>query len=221
MSLRESQDSARDLLETLEEGWGSLEAAPGEAPAPAPPTANGALRMDDVPAPSTSTPDLASLDDGWLDDLFPGGDADDDDEPDLPDERLDPEAFARAKAARDERAAKKKERRRAKAEARRARQRARADATRQKQKAKKGRVTSAPLRAATPSSTRRPESGSHMRAPREETARDDAALTSKPRPRTRAPAPRRAPSTLASVKLLAVVLGTLLALAAAIAAIVK
>src|SRR5262249_43142439 len=116
-------DSSRDLLEELEDGWGTP---------PPPPTshagttehanAHGEIAEDEGPSP-----DLDKLDEGWLDDLFPGDEKDDEEdeeddepEPELPDAQLDPEAYARAKKEREERAAKKKEKRRAKAEAKRA-----------------------------------------------------------------------------------------------------
>ncbi len=89
-----------------------------------------------------SSPDLAALDDGWW------GDGEDEEdeveeeeepeeaEPELPDERLDPVAYAEAKKARDERVEARRERRRSKAEAKKARRRARIEANRKKQKGK-------------------------------------------------------------------------------------
>ena len=150
---RSRQDSTRNLLEELEDGWATPSssrmpvAEATKTAAPATPIAE----EDDGRLPAPSTPDVDALDEGWLDDLFPGEggenddeDDEDDDEPEpaLPDERLDPEAFALAKKAREERAALKKEKKRAKAETKRARQKARAAAIRQKQKSKKARPAS-------------------------------------------------------------------------------
>src|SRR4051812_44113534 len=106
-----SRDSSRDLLEELEDGWGTPRPAGAQATATAATAAQPAMRTDaradDVPASSESGPDLAALDEGWLDDLFPGEEDEKDDEdedepePELPDERLDPEAYAIAKEARE------------------------------------------------------------------------------------------------------------------------
>ncbi len=239
MALR--HDSSRDLLEELEDGWGaaptpaggiSLSGGPqANAKAEEPPSESAPAEAgaDDLPTHTTSSPDLKSLDDGWLDDLFPGEEPDDDDddepEPELPDERLDPEAFALAKKARDERAAKKKDKKRSKADAKRARQKARAEAMRQKQKAKKARPAAQARKVPEPSrkKTARNTNVGEDRSASADTAREEAAeerATSRSRAKA-VVAPRRAPSTLASVKLLAVVLAILLALAAAVAAIVK
>src|SRR5688500_1278278 len=54
-----------------------------------------------------SEPDLWKLDEGWLDELFPEEDEPDEPEEEeepLPDERLDPVAYAAAKKLREERA---------------------------------------------------------------------------------------------------------------------
>src|SRR6185437_14404725 len=116
--------SSRDLLEELEDGWAG-------AP-PARPAAAGA-----IPEEESSTPNVAELDEGWLDQLFPEEEDDDEEadepEPELPDERLDPVAFAAAKKAQGERQIAKKEKKRQKLEAKRARQREKAVAMRQKQ----------------------------------------------------------------------------------------
>jgi hypothetical protein len=215
---RPRQDSSRDLLEELEDGWAT-------PPAPTAPAA--APRAAARPAPDE---DLEALDEGWLDDLFPGeeDEADEEEEADepeaeLPDERLDPAAFAAAKKARDERAALKKERKRAKAEAKRARQKARAAAIRQKQKTKKSRAGAA----------RSPESGRVLPSDVSVAATPDGAadaanadaaenVVAEPKGRgARSAAPVRRASTMASIKLLAIVLAVLLALAAFAAAIIK
>lgn len=110
-------ESTRNLLEQIEEDW--------EAPS--------------APAPLVSAPSLTELDTGW------GDDEDDElDEPELPDERLDPVAYAAAKAEREARIAAKRQRRREKAEAKRAKQRDRALAAKKKQKGKKVREDKAP-----------------------------------------------------------------------------
>jgi len=248
---RNRLDSSRDLLEELEDGWAT------------PPPPNAKLRADD-PADDKpegaasnvvaepSDPNVDELDEGWLDDLFPGeeeeedDDDDDEPEPELPDERLDPVAFAEAKKARDERAAKKKEKKRAKLEAKRQRQRARAAAMRQKQKSKKGRAAGPASRknpqAAPASATSRSEEKKKRAKAHNEEIPDSIAATSQDidaseqdddiaeeRPKasksTKATSTRAAsavpPRTMASIKLLAIVLAILLALAAAVAAIVK
>jgi len=225
-----AKDSASTDVAAIAKGGGStVVAAIAEATE---------VATDDVPTLAESNPDLASLDEGWLDELFPGEqddeeeEEDDEPEPELPDERLDPEAFALAKKARDERAARKKEKKRQKAEAKRARQKARADAIRQKQKAKKARAGAASRRAPEPPSKKKNErSKANAPKPRAaeaaaERAEDaaDLAAAGVPVSKSRAKvseAPRHPRSTLASVKLLAIVLATLLALAAAVAAIMK
>jgi cobalamin biosynthesis Mg chelatase CobN len=88
---------------------------------------------------TSDEPDLSKLDEGWLDELFPEEDEPDeeeDEEPPLPDERLDPEAYAAAQKAREERAVARQKKKKAKLEAKRARQRARAAEAKQKQKQK-------------------------------------------------------------------------------------
>ncbi len=245
---RNRLDSSRDLLEELEDGWAT------------PPPPNAKLRADDPtddkPAGAASNvvaepsdPNVDELDEGWLDDLFPGEEEDDDDdddepEPELPDERLDHVAFAEAKKARDERAAKKKEKKRAKLEAKRQRQRPRAAAMRQKQKSKKGRAAGPASRknpqAAPASATSRSEEKKKRAKAHNEEIPDSIAATSqdidaseqdaddiaeeRPKAKTKSKAVQSSavpPRTMASIKLLAIVLAILLALAAAVAAIVK
>ena len=120
---RTRQDSSRDLLEELEDGWASAPSSKGAA----------------AQVAADSAPDVNDLDEGWLDQLFPEEDEDEEEEepePELPDERADPVAFAAAKKAREERQAARKEKKRQKLEAKRARQRSKAAAMRQKQKGK-------------------------------------------------------------------------------------
>lgn len=221
--VQQNQDDSHSLLDELEGGWATptssrmtvTEATEGAASAvPIAEEGAGALA-------APSTPDVDALDEGWLDDLFPEDDEDDEPEP-LPDARLDPEAFARARKAREERAARKKEKKRAKAETKRARQKARASATRQKQKSKKLRPASANAAPAPTKTTARRE----RHEPAAPSTVDGAAdvdvtkrTTSKRHAKSSIRQGRSAPSTMASVKLLALVLAILLALAAAAAAI--
>lgn len=209
---RSPRDSSRDLLEELEDGWGT------PRPPPAEPFAKSASA---APADRGSNPNLDELDEGWLDDLFPGEEEPDEEEdeepePELPDERIDPVAYAAAKAARDERAAKKKEKRRAKAESKRARQKARAAAMRQKQKSKKARA-SAPRREEP--KKRAPATPSSDRAMADES--DDLETAAAVVAKQKTSPTHSAPSTMGSIKLLAIVLVVLLAVAAAVAAIIK
>lgn len=216
---RPRNDSSRDLLEELEDGWG---AAPSSKGIP-----SAAAMRDD-----SSAPDVNDLDEGWLDNLFPEEDDEDEEEeesePELPDERLDPVAYAAAKKALAERQAAKKEKKKQKLEAKRARQRAKAAAMRQKQKGKSKRK--APPPAAKPEKKKSkaprppvreagddaPESADDIEAAAE------AAIGKKPRAKASASAPiKAAPNTMQSIKLLAIVLAVLLALAGVIAMIAK
>lgn len=213
----EKNESTRNLLAEIEGGWGT----------PSPPGVDDAAPAPLDAAAPASTPNVDALDDGWLDDLFPddeddeADDADEEPEPELPDERLDPVAFAEAKKAREERAARRKEKRRAKAEAKRARQKARGAAARQKQKTKKSRPSTAKAETAKPaaksddadrSSSRDVADAAHdAPAPKE---------VAEPRPRRVAPKGKRI-DTVASIKLLAIVLAVLLGLAAAAAAVFR
>jgi hypothetical protein len=93
-----------------------------------------------VSSADVSDPNLDALDSSWDDD------EEEEPEPELPDERLDPVAYAAAKLAREERAQARRERRRAKEAAKKARQKARALEAKRKQKgkSKKPRVSAAP-----------------------------------------------------------------------------
>src|SRR4051812_28813310 len=112
---RHRQDSSRDLLEELEDGWASSPtkaAAKKAAVAAATPAQAGAQALK-TPLDPEAEIDVDALDDGWLDQLFPEDDEPDEPEepePDLPDEGVDPVAYAAAKKARDERARQKKDR---------------------------------------------------------------------------------------------------------------
>jgi cobalamin biosynthesis Mg chelatase CobN len=101
----------------------------------------GADQRMSVSSADVSDPNLDALDSSWDDE-----EEEEEPEPELPDERLDPVAYAEAKAAREERARARRERKRAKDAAKRARQKQRAlEAKRkQKSKSKKPRVSAAP-----------------------------------------------------------------------------
>ena len=114
----------RHLLDELEGGWGEGE---GEG------------------ADGESDPDLAKLDSGWegdIDDLFKDEDEEEANEAPLPDERIDPVAYAEAKKALEERQEQRRLRRKAKLEAKRARYLAKKQAVRGKQKQKQARPKS-------------------------------------------------------------------------------
>lgn len=203
---RTRQDSSRDLLEELEDGWASSSSGAG------------------APTAADSIPDVNDLDEGWLDQLFPDEEDDDeeDEEPEaeLPDERLDPVAFAEAKKAQAERQAARKERKKQKHEAKRARQRAKAAAMRQKQKGKaKRKPATAPQKPEKKLKAARPPVDVEAEA---DEGSSDANVVETPRPKKSiaTAAPRRA-NTVQSIKLLAIVLGVLLALAAAVAVLTK
>ena len=183
-------ESTRNLLAQIEGDWEAPKSGPSKA-APDAPTAEelhaeldaAADRLVDSLGPPASTRNVEELDSGWGDEE--GDDEDEDDEanePALPDEQLDPVAYAEAKEARDERVGAKREKRRLKAEAKKVRRRARADAQKGKQKGKQ-RKARAPQAARAlqkaPRSTPPPrnESGEDDVAPRQHAA---------PGPRSRA-----------------------------------
>lgn len=120
-------ENTRNLLDAIEEDW--------DASRPR------------APAPALSAPNLDELDASWEDDDDEEEEENEDDDLELPDERLDPAAYAAAQKERQERLALKRQRRREKQEAKRAKQKERATAARQKQKGKKPRAT-APKEAA-------------------------------------------------------------------------
>ena len=226
MTERTRTDSGRDLLEELEEGWGTPR-APSVATAPAAAPFEPEIGEEDGEEEAVASA-AAKVDEGWLDDLFPGGDDEDEEEPELPDERLDPVAFAAAKKARDERARQKRERKKTRADVKRARQKERGDAikARQKPKSKKSRaVTPAPR------SARALEKAARASARGAAVPTTDGTLvrTAAASPTTKASSakatPAKAipakPSTLASLKLLGIVLAVLLAIAAVAAALMK
>ena len=175
-------ESTRSLLAEIEGDW-DAPAAAGAAKAAVAPTAqelHAALDaaadrlVDSLDPPPVSVRNVEELDSGWgesADDDESDDDESDDDasEPALPDEKLDPVAYAAAKKARDERIEARRERRRVKVEAKKARRKARADAQKSKQKGKQ-RKARGPQKAA------RPERSAQAKPPRsseEATTSDD------------------------------------------------
>lgn len=170
----EKRDSTRDLLDAVDSSW---------TPAPGP----------------ISSPDIASLDAGWADD----DEEEDEEAPEepLPDEGLDPAAYAAAKKAREEREAQRRDRRRAKAAAKKAKQRAREAAARDKQKTQKKK----------PRPSSRPQA-----AIAEDDTRDEQPIVSQARPIAKKPPVRV--STNATMLAIGVVV--FLAVAAIVAALI-
>ena len=137
------RDARRKLLAEIESSWdspkpGAVTASPLQPPTPEMQAALDAAAhrlVDSLDPPPISVPGMDELDSGWEEE-----DEDDDEpeesEPELPDERLDPVAYAAAKQARDQRIEGRRERKRVKAEAKKLRRRARAEAAKVKQKGK-------------------------------------------------------------------------------------
>lgn len=198
------RESTRNLLASVDGSWEEDDAPDGEKP-------------EAVATGRVSTPDLAEVDSAWEDD-------DEADEPEeaeepLPDERLDPVAYAAAKKAREEREAARRERRKARADAKRQKQKGRAELARQKQKGKQkkkpgARPTPAELAAEAEREAKKKRKEEARRA-REESVRaarargdagadagddadDDAPLVRRPAPPTR---PRASDGVLAKVGL--------------------
>jgi hypothetical protein len=148
MASAEKDESSRNLLDQIEGDWDS----PRPPRAAATPEIQAALDaaaarlVDSLDPPPMSVPTMDELDSGW------GQDDDDDDddgddeanEPELPDERLDPVAYALAKKAREERIEARRVRRRAKDAAKKSQRKARLDAQRSKQKGKQKKARPAP-----------------------------------------------------------------------------
>ena len=146
----EKREARRKMLAELERAWDDTPRPPAETDVTAqsvkPPTAEMQAALDaaadrlveSLDPPPVSVPGMDDLDSGW------GAEEEEDDEeeqqpesePELPDETLDPVAYAAAKKAREGRASALRERRRVKAEAKKARRKARLDAQKSKQKAK-------------------------------------------------------------------------------------
>ena len=200
---QKSGESSRNLLEQMEGGWDAPE--PGSAKekdlhAELDAAADRLVQTLDPPPVSGSRVD--DLDGGWDDDEDEEEEDDEADEPELPDERLDPVAYAAAKKAREERIEAKRQRRRLKAEAKKARRKARVDAQKQKQKGKTKKAR-APQKAERPASERKePRRGSSAVAKPASASADtddtdtdtDFATADEDAPRTRKPSPNRVAS---------------------------
>jgi hypothetical protein len=169
----EKNESTKRLLDEIAEDWDSPQAA--RSPAPMQEELHAELDaaadrlIESLEPPPISVPTMADLDSGWDEYDEEDGEEEEEDEPEpeLPDERLDPVAYAAAKKARDERIAARRERRRAKAEMKKSRRKARADAQKQKQKGKQKKAR--PQRPARPSKAER----ERARSARKSTALDN------------------------------------------------
>jgi hypothetical protein len=186
----DKREARRRALAELEGSWEKLaEEGPIASAADQsvkPPTAEMQAALDaaadrlveSLDPPPVSVPSMDDLDSGW------GADEEDDEdeedereepEPELPDEKLDPVAYAAAKKARDERAVAARERKRAKAEAKKARRKARLEAARgkQKTKSKKARPPAVARSAKEAKAAARAEAVAQGRRAREAARRDD------------------------------------------------
>ena len=138
------REARRKLLAEIESSWdspkpGAVTASPVQPPTPEMQAALDAAAdrlVESLDPPPISVPGMAELDSGWEEDDDEEDDDDEAPEPELPDERLDPVAYAAAKKARDERIEARRERKRVKAEAKKLRRRARAETAKVKQKGK-------------------------------------------------------------------------------------
>jgi hypothetical protein len=136
------REARRKLLAEIEGSWDSPKPGAVTAEPVQPPTAEMQAVLDaaadrlveSLDPPPISVPSLDELDSGWEEE--DEEDEEEEPEPELPDEKLDPVAYAAAKKARDERMDARRERKRLKAEAKKARRRARAEAAKLKQKGK-------------------------------------------------------------------------------------
>ena len=141
--------------------------------------------VESLDPPPTSAANVEELDSGWGD-----TDEDDDDanEPALPDEEIDPVAYAAAKKARDARIEARQERRRAKVEEKKARRKARVDAQKSNQKGKQRKARPPQPKAARPERSAKPSVRESSAADEsDETTEEDVAEVRAPvRPRARA-----------------------------------
>ncbi len=92
--IRPRQDSSRDLLEELEDGWATptapgvrrsdpkVSAAPSHGDEATSEVAGDASEETEAEAAPTSSPNLDRLDEGWLDELFDEDEDDEDDDDD-------------------------------------------------------------------------------------------------------------------------------------------
>ncbi len=158
-------ESTRNILAQIEGEWDAPKSGTAKAAIPTAAELHAELDaaaerlVESLEPPPISVRNVEELDSGWGDSDNDDGDGDNDDddanEPALPDEQLDPMAYAEAKKARDERIAARRERRRAKVEVTKARRKARVDAQRSKQKGKQRKArplqrAARPERSATP-----------------------------------------------------------------------
>lgn len=204
----EKREARRKMLAELERAWddtprppGASEAADVTAQSVKPPTAEMRAALDaaadrlveSLDPPPVSVPSMDDLDSGWGAEQEEEDDDDEEEqpasEPELPDEKLDPVAYAEAKKAREDRASALRERKRMKAEAKKARRKARLGAQKSKQKAKKAR----------PPAPVRPAKEQKKAAERADATTDDDALEAAAVPSQRAKSP---PSRLAKKSML-------------------
>lgn len=177
--VEEKNESTRNLLEQIEGEWDSPEPGePRKAPSPEIQAALDAAAdrlTESLDPPPISVPTMDELDSGWGDEDDDDDDDEDDEiEPELPDERLDPVAYAAAKKARDERIEAKRQRRRLKVEAKKARRKARLDAQKQKQKGKQKKSRNPAADAAKAKATAKAEAKAARNAARAAAARAGA-----------------------------------------------
>lgn len=142
----DKRDARRRLLAELEGSWespkpGTVTGEPVHPPSPEMQAALDAAAdrlVESLDPPPVSVPSMDQLDSGWEED----DEEDEEDEepeepePELPDERLDPVAYAAASKAREERIEAGRQRKRVKADAKKARRKARVEAAKGKQKGK-------------------------------------------------------------------------------------
>jgi hypothetical protein len=233
--VEEKNESTRNLLEQIEGAWdapGAAPPSPDEARKVASPEIQAALdaaadRLVESldPAP-VSVPTMDELDSGWGEEEE-DEDEDDEVEPELPDERLDPVAYAAAKLLRDERIEARRERRRARAETKKARRKARLDAQKQKQKGKQKKARTPPADARAKAKAKADAKASAKASTRRATepeADDEHADAPAAAPRARAKAPPSRPMAKSGLSktnqwMLAIAIGVFLA-AAIFAAVV-
>jgi hypothetical protein len=163
----EKNESTRNLLDEIEGDWDTPKPRAAASPEVQAALDAAADRLvDSLDPPPVSVPTMDELDSGWDEEDDDDEDEDDEDEVELPDERLDPVAYAAAKKAREERDEARRQRRRAKAEAKKARRKARLEAQKSKQKGKQKKARPAPKPA----------------RPAKEPRRNSARATAKPAP---------------------------------------
>lgn len=223
----EKNESSRDLLDQIEGDWDAPRAgSPTERRMHAELDAAADRLMESLEPPPLDGPAMAELDSGWGDD-DEDEEEEDEPEPELPDERLDPVAYAAAKKARDERIEAKRARRRAKAETKKARRKARSDAQKQKQKGKtkKGR---SPQKSAQPPKAERRAAAAAKRArasddedeaPSSDDAQEDEA-PSRARAKLPPSRPMKSPAMMSKTSMWMLAVAVVVFLAAAIFAAV-